>query len=239
MKKFWNSKGTSHFFMTPFHDLPLLYTSEDKLTIIRAYEFAKHAHQEQKRSSGEEYITHPVAVSKILLNLHVKADIIVIALLHDTLEDTKASFKDLEEKFGFEIAKTVNALTHTKIIGNIHDLPEAKRREKHYLFLDTIKDPKAALVRIADRLHNMRTIEFLSIERQHNNALETVKMIAPLAKEIGVHGIEEELLRISKGILSSEDFESAREKSQMFQKEIQEKGYFKNKMQEQCIEQGI
>jgi len=225
--------------MTPFHDLPLLYTSEDKLIIIRAYEFAKHAHQGQKRSTGEEYIIHPVAVSKILLNLHVKPEIIVIALLHDTLEDTEASFKDLEEKFGFDIAKAVNALTHTKIIGSIHDLPEAKRREKHHLFLDTIKDPKAALVRIADRLHNMRTIDFLSQERQKNNALETVKMIAPLAKEIGVHGIEEELLKISHGILCSEDFEDAQKKSTMFQREIQEKGYFKNKIQEQCIEQGI
>ncbi len=215
--------------------IPGNYGTEDKILILRAYEIAKKKHAGQTRASGEPYIVHPVLVAEILMDLQVKAEIVAGGLLHDVLEDTDENFRELESEFGFEIAKIVNAVTMTHRMEKIEKHhPEAKRREIHHYFLEAIKDPRSALIKITDRLANMRTIQYISKERQIENAEETIRMYAPLADNLGAKAIAEELDTISMDILTPEDYKASREASRIYQREIEEKGYHKDKLFE-CV----
>jgi GTP diphosphokinase / guanosine-3',5'-bis(diphosphate) 3'-diphosphatase len=158
-----------------------------------AYDYAKQMHEGQTRSSGEPYYTHPVEVASILAEMKMDTGTIVTAILHDTLEDTKATYEDLKKKFGEEVADLVNGVSKlTRIESQTIEGKQAENFRK--LLLAMSEDIRVLLVKLADRLHNMRTIDGIkSEEKRRRIALETLEIYAPLAERVGVHKIKEEL----------------------------------------------
>ena len=149
--------------------------------LTKAYEFAVKAHKDQKRRSGDPYVIHPVAVANILSDLRLDSATIVTGLLHDTIEDTNATYDLVLKEFGKEVADLVDGVTKISALEN-----KAKENSKaenfRKLILATSKDIRVLLVKLADRLHNMRTIKaFDSIEKQKRIAKETMEIYAPLA----------------------------------------------------------
>ncbi len=212
--------------------IPDIYTNTEKIDIKKAYDFANKAHISQKRKNGEPYIIHPINVANILMSIPTKVVVIQAGLLHDIIEDTEYKFIDIEETFSFEVAKIVNEVTMISSIDihSHHDEDLEKRKYLHHLFLDTIKDVRAALVRLADRLHNMRTLENLNPDRQYHNAQETLKLYVPLARQIGLPLIEQEYIQICEKYLSIEEYKDALKKSYIYEEEILEKRYHQDKI---------
>ena len=172
-------------------------------TLSKAYSFALNAHKNQIRKSGDPYVIHPVAVADILTDLKLDSATIVTGLLHDTIEDTKATYDIVLKEFGKEVADLVDGVTkisalETKAIEN------SKAENFRKLILATSKDIRVLLVKIADRLHNMRTIKaFDSIEKKQRIAKETMEIYAPLADRMGMNRIRDELEDLSFSVLNS------------------------------------
>lgn len=180
----------------------------DKTPIEAAYEYAKVMHEGQMRSSGEPYYTHPVEVASILTELKMDPATIVTAILHDTLEDTAATYEDLEKKFSKEVADLVNGVSKlTRIESQTMEGKQAENFRK--LLLAMSEDIRVLLVKLADRLHNMRTIEGISKEEKRRRiALETLEIYAPLAERVGLHKVKEELEDLAFAQLNPEARES-------------------------------
>lgn len=161
--------------------------------MAQACEYAKKMHEGQKRSSGEPYYTHPVEVARILADMRMDEGTILTAILHDTLEDTKATYEDLKKKFGAEVADLVNGVSKLTRIES--QTVEGKQGENfRKLLLAMSEDIRVLLVKLADRLHNMRTIQAIeNPDKRRRIALETLEIYAPLAERIGIHEIKEEL----------------------------------------------
>src|SRR5262245_53929208 len=176
--------------------------------VQNAYEYAKKMHEGQTRSSGEPYYTHPLEVACILADMKMDTGAIVTAILHDTLEDTKATYEDLKKKFGPEVADLVNGVSKlTRIESQTVEGKQAENFRK--LLLAMSEDIRVLLVKLADRLHNMRTLEAIkSPEKRRRIALETLEIYAPLAERIGVHKIKEELEDLAFSQLNPEARES-------------------------------
>ena len=176
----------------------------DKNTLEKAYNFAISAHKNQKRISGDPYVIHPVAVANILSDLRLDSATIVTGLLHDTLEDTKATYEVVLEEFGKEVADLVNGVTKLSALENkVTNKSRAENFRK--LILATSKDIRVLLVKIADRLHNMRTIRaFDSEEKQKRIAKETMEVYAPLADRMGMNNVRDELEDLSFDVLNKE-----------------------------------
>lgn len=172
------------------------YAPRADLNLInRAYVFAAHAHAGQSRQSGEHYITHPLAVAGILASLGMDESTIITALLHDTVEDTSVTLKDIEQHFGSDVAKLVDGVTK---IGKIHftasDSSEHQQAENfRKMILATAKDLRVLIVKLADRLHNMRTLGFMREEKRESIGKETIQIYAPLAHRLGIHWIKQEM----------------------------------------------
>ena len=166
-------------------------------TLTKAYTFALNAHKNQKRDSGDPYLTHPVEVANILTELKLDSATIATGLLHDTLEDTKATYKIVEKEFGKEVADLVNGVTKiSELEGKIIENSKAENIRK--LILATSKDIRVLLVKIADRLHNMRTLNSIYDEnRKLRIAKETMEIYAPLANRMGMNHIRDELEDLS------------------------------------------
>lgn len=164
---------------------------EDRQLIRRAFEFAKNAHKGQTRKSGESYIVHPLAAAEILADLKLDAPTIAAALLHDTLEDTDTNEKTLKEEFGPEIAFLVSGVTNVSKLPYETSTSDAENFRR--LFLVIAEDIRVALIKLADRLHNMRTIQYLSMSDQRRIAKKTMEMYAPLANRLGINAIKGEL----------------------------------------------
>ncbi|MBI1301435.1 MAG: RelA/SpoT family protein [Alphaproteobacteria bacterium] len=165
--------------------------------VIKAHDYAKEKHEGQFRASGEPYYTHPVAVAQILADMRMDVTTIITAILHDTVEDTSATFKDLEEKFGKTVSDLVNGVSKLTRIES-HTLEGKQAENFRKLLLAMSEDIRVLLVKLADRLHNMRTIEGVNkIEKRRRVALETLEIFAPLAERVGVHVIKEELEDLS------------------------------------------
>ncbi|MBJ3764201.1 bifunctional (p)ppGpp synthetase/guanosine-3',5'-bis(diphosphate) 3'-pyrophosphohydrolase [Maribius pontilimi] len=176
--------------------------SDDDL-IARAYAFGSEMHQGQYRHSGEPYITHPLAVAHILAGQQLDDATIVTALLHDTVEDTRASHDDIARKFSTEIAELVDGVTKlTKLQLNSNETKQAENFRK--LFMAMSRDMRVILVKLADRLHNMRTIKSMRPEGQMRKARETMDIYAPLAGRMGMQWMREELEDLSFGVLNPE-----------------------------------
>ena len=165
----------------------------DPALIPRAVEYARKMHDGQTRSSGEPYYTHPVEVAEILAGMKMDPATIITAILHDTLEDTAATTADLEKMFGAEVAQLVNGVSKlTKIEGQTVEGKQAENFRK--LLLAMSEDIRVLLVKLADRLHNMRTLDGIAKpEKRRRIARETLDIYVPLAERIGVHRIKEEL----------------------------------------------
>jgi RelA/SpoT family (p)ppGpp synthetase len=165
--------------------------------LSKAYDFALNAHKNQKRDSGDPYLTHPVAVADILSDLKLDSATITTGLLHDTIEDTETTYKTVEKEFGKEIADLVNGVTKiSELEGKVLENFKAENIRK--LILATSKDIRVLLVKIADRLHNMRTINSISDEnRRKRIAKETMEIYAPLSDRMGMNHIRDELEDLS------------------------------------------
>ncbi|EYD78017.1 GTP pyrophosphokinase,ppGpp synthetase II / Guanosine-3',5'-bis(diphosphate) 3'-pyrophosphohydrolase [Rubellimicrobium mesophilum DSM 19309] len=180
------------------------YNPRSNETLIRkAWAFGERMHDGQLRKSGEPYFTHPVAVARLLAEQQMDDATIVTALLHDTLEDTKASHAQIEREFGPEIAELVEGVTNlTKMQIRSDETRQAENFRK--LFMATSRDLRVTLVKLADRLHNMRTIKSMSPEKQAQKARETMDIYAPLAGRMGMQWMREELEDLSFRVLMPE-----------------------------------
>ena len=176
--------------------------------IVQAYDYAREMHEGQTRASGEPYYTHPVAVAEILAGMRLDTASILTAILHDTLEDTKATHKDLEKKFGKEVASLVDGVSKlNKIESQTFEGKQAENFRK--LLIAMSEDIRVLLVKLADRLHNMRTLDsFKKVEKRRRIARETLEIYAPLAERIGMHQIKEELEDLSFKYINPEARES-------------------------------
>lgn len=168
-----------------------IHNPKDIELVKKAYFLAKEKHEGQMRKSGDPYITHPVAVAKILSELTAGPATITAALLHDTVEDTSLTLKDVEDQFGAEIAALVDGVTK---IGKLSFNTVASQAENHQkMLLAMAKDIRVILIKIADRLHNVRTLNSMSPEKQYKIASETLDIYAPLAHRLGIFRIKAEL----------------------------------------------
>ncbi len=168
------------------------YTGEDREKLLRAYDFAKNAHKNQKRASGEPYFIHPCAVAEILVELGLNAETIAAALLHDVIEDTSATAEDIRSAFGEEVLTLVEGVTKLdKIVFKSQEEEEAENFRK--IFIAMAKDIRVIIIKLADRLHNMRSLNYLSQERQQKMARETLDIYAPIAGRLGISQVKCEL----------------------------------------------
>ncbi|RPH65457.1 MAG: bifunctional (p)ppGpp synthetase/guanosine-3',5'-bis(diphosphate) 3'-pyrophosphohydrolase, partial [Hyphomicrobiales bacterium] len=173
--------------------------NEDLLN--RAYVYAMKAHGNQKRASGEAYFNHPLEVAAILTEMKLDDATIAAALLHDTVEDTSATQQEIEEKFGPEIAALVDGLTKIAKLDLVtKEATQAENLRK--LLLAMSKDVRVLLVKLADRLHNMRTLEHVKPEKRTRIAQETMDIYAPLAGRMGMQAVRDELEDISFRVLN-------------------------------------
>jgi GTP pyrophosphokinase len=168
----------------------------DLSKIISAYEFAAKAHEGQKRSSGQAYIIHPLAVAYILLELGMDTDTICAALLHDVVEDTPATLDDLKKRFGQDVAMLVDGVTK---LGKMPVFTKEEQQAENIrkILLAMSQDIRVMIIKLADRLHNMRTLKYRPIDKQRNTALETMNIYAPIAHRLGIRAIKEELEDLS------------------------------------------
>src|SRR6187397_3549226 len=178
-------------------------TSEALLN--RAYVYAMKAHGEQKRASGDPYFTHPLEVAAILTDLKLDDATIAAALLHDTIEDTPTTRAEIDQVFGPDIGHLVEGLTKLKKLDLVSR--EAKQAENlRKLLLAIADDVRVLLVKLADRLHNMRTLDFMPPEARRRTAEETLDIYAPLAGRMGMHEMREELENLAFKELNPEAF---------------------------------
>ena len=169
----------------------------------KAYNFAVKAHENQKRHSGDPYSIHPIAVANILTELKLDSATIATGLLHDTIEDTHATYETIKNEFGQEVADLVDGVTKISVFEN-QATSTSKAENFRKLILATSKDIRVLLVKIADRLHNMRTIDAISkIEKKERIAKETMEIYAPLADRMGMHRIRDELEDLSFKVLNN------------------------------------
>src|SRR6187431_2344966 len=160
--------------------------------VDRAFDLAVEAHQSQVRASGEPYVTHPIASAQILAELGIDPIAVSAALLHDVPEDTEYSLADVEDRFGPEVAHLVDGVTKlSKFSTHSHEQQQAENIRK--MFLAMAEDIRVVLIKLADRLHNMRTLYALPVEKQQRIARQTAEIYAPLAERLGIWQIKWEL----------------------------------------------
>lgn len=182
------------------------YTGTDRDMLLKAYDYAERAHENQKRASGEPYFIHPCAVADILIGLGLDAPTIAAALLHDVIEDTSATDDDIKREFGEEVLTLVSGVTKLeKIVFKSHEEEEAENFRK--IFIAMAKDIRVIIIKLADRLHNMRSLNFLSKERQQRMARETLEIYCPIAGRLGISQIKCELEDLCLKYLDPEGYE--------------------------------
>ena len=162
--------------------------------ITQAYVFARNAHEGQKRRSGEPYIIHPVAVAQILAGMGMDGDSICAALLHDVVEDTPVTDQQVRASFGDSVAQLVDGVTK---IGQIPFSPDQQEEQQNEnirkMFLAMARDIRVIIIKLADRVHNMRTLSFMPEEKRRFKAKETLEIYAPIAHRLGIRAFKEEL----------------------------------------------
>lgn len=200
-------------------------TEEEVAFVMKAYEYAKLMHKDQKRKSGEPYIIHPVNVAIILADLDMDVETIVSALLHDVVEDTPATYDDIKEMFSEDVAKIVDGVTKlNKLNYKSSEAFQAENLRKMILAMNN--DIRVIIVKLADRLHNLRTLEYMNEEKRKQKAQETIEIYAPLAGRLGIFKIKWELEDLSLRYLDPEGYydlvEKINKKRSEREKEINE-----------------
>ncbi|MDQ2890166.1 MAG: HD domain-containing protein, partial [Gemmatimonadota bacterium] len=173
--------------------------------LVRAYRFSEDAHRGQKRKSGEDYVLHCVAVAKILAGLNLDTTTVVAGLVHDVIEDTRFTLADIELAFGKEVAGIVDGLTKIEHLP-AHAPREAQVENYRKLLLSIAKDARVIIIKLADRLHNMRTLESLPEEKRRRIAQETRDLYAPLAHRFGMARVRWELEDLAFKHLETEEY---------------------------------
>ena len=171
------------------------FSPEEGEKIRRAYRFAAQAHQDQLRRSGEPYIMHPVAVACIINQMGLDAESVMAGLLHDTVEDTPVTREDIAREFGAPVAMLVDGVTKlTKMEHTSYSTKEEQQMEDlRKMFIAMAKDIRVIMIKLADRLHNMRTIQYQKVQKQRDISVETMEIYAPLAHRLGMQGVKWEL----------------------------------------------
>ncbi len=187
----------------------LKYHPSDDLSMIRkAYELARESHKDQKRKSGEPYVIHPICVATILADLELDKESITAGLLHDIVEDTDVTNEDVRREFGSEVEIIVDGVTKLGQIGYKADKIETQAENLRKMFLAMAKDIRVILVKLADRLHNMRTLQYMKPEKQLEKARETLDIYSPLAQRLGIMKIKTELDDLALKYLHPDVYES-------------------------------
>ena len=169
------------------------YLPSEQVERIRdAFVVANEAHSSQKRSSGEPYITHPVAVASLLADMRLDCETLMAALLHDVIEDTETSREDLAERFGATVASLVEGVSKLDKL-QFNSKEEAQAENYRKMIMAMVQDIRVILIKLADRTHNMRTIQHLRPDKRRRIARETLEIYAPLAHRLGMHDIKNEL----------------------------------------------
>lgn len=182
------------------------YGESDRAILLKAYKYAERMHENQKRASGEPYFTHPCAVAEILVDLGLDTPTVAAAFLHDVIEDTPATPEDIKREFGDEIYNLVDGVTKLdKIKFQSHEEEDAENFRK--IFVAMAKDVRVIIIKLADRLHNMRSLNYLSNERQQRIAKETLEIFTPLAGRLGISQIKCELEDLCLKYLDPEAYE--------------------------------
>lgn len=184
----------------------LSYNPDADVEKVReAYDYAEAHHEGQKRNSGEDYIVHPFNVALILAEMNMDVSTIIAGLLHDTIEDTDVTYDDVKERFGEEVAILVEGVTKLKML--TYQTKQEKQAENiRKMVLAMAKDIRVVIVKFADRLHNMRTLEYMTPEKKHDKALETIEIYAPLADRLGMSRVKSELEDLSLRYLDPENY---------------------------------
>jgi guanosine-3',5'-bis(diphosphate) 3'-pyrophosphohydrolase len=181
------------------------YPQADLTPVAGAFDFAVSAHVDQKRASGEPYVTHPIAAAQIVADLGIDPTAVEAALLHDVPEDTEYNLSDIEDRFGAEVAHLVDGVTKlSKFSTHTHEQQQAENIRK--MFLAMAEDIRVVLIKLADRLHNMRTLGALSPEKQVRIARQTMEIYAPLAERLGIWQMKWELEDLAFKVLEPDAF---------------------------------
>ena len=168
----------------------------DMEMIDKAYRLAKEAHGDQKRKSGDPYISHPIAAAIILVELGMDSECVSAGLLHDVVEDTNVKLSDIEKQFNPSVAHLIDGVTK---LGKIpyYTREEEQAENIRKMLIAMADDIRVIIIKLADRLHNMRTIEFMSPQKQRDKALENMEVFAPIAHRLGIRAVKEELEDLS------------------------------------------
>ncbi len=192
--------------MTVLDKIHSKYTGDEQQQLLAAYSYAELMHRGQKRASGEPYFTHPCAVAEILIDLGLDYPTVAAAFLHDVIEDTPATDEDIKTRFGKEIMTLVEGVTKLDKI-NYHSHEEEDAENFRKIFVAMANDVRVIIIKLADRLHNMRSLNFLSNERQQRIAKETLEIYAPIAGRLGISQIKCELEDLCLKYLDPEAYE--------------------------------
>ena len=198
------------------------HPSDDISLIEKAYRVAADAHKDQKRKSGEPYIIHPLCVAIILADLELDKESIAAGLLHDVVEDTVMTEEELTEEFGPEVSLIVSGVTKLAQLKYSADKVEEQAENLRKMFLAMAKDIRVILVKLADRLHNMRTAQYWSPETQKKKARETMDIYAPIAQRLGISKIKVELDDLSLKYLEPDAYYELVQKVSMKREQRQE-----------------
>ena len=197
------------------------YSDEEINMVLKAYKYAEYLHKGQLRQSGEEYIIHPLNVAYILADMNADADTICAGLLHDTLEDTNITKEEIIENFGEDVALLVDGVTKISKM-NFSSKKELNMANTRKIITGITEDVRIIIIKLADRLHNMRTLQFKTEYKQKENAIETLDIFAPLAYYIGNYRIKSELEDLSFMYLKPETYYDIQDKRNKIEEENKE-----------------
>lgn len=193
IKKMDDFTDPDELYRTLIDSIRKYHPSADISLIEKAYRIAREAHKEQKRKSGEPYIIHPLCVGIILADLEMDKETIVAGLLHDVVEDTIMTSEEIQEEFGEDVAQLVDGVTKLGQLSYSADKVEVQAENLRKMFLAMAKDIRVIIIKLADRLHNLRTLKYMKPEKQREKARETMDIYAPIAQRLGISKIKVEL----------------------------------------------